>query len=535
MNVEKSKEGFLAFLEGQKLISLGNAHLALETEARSKMGIVRTILELGLLVEEDLAENLANYLDIETLDVSQLPFSPGLALQFSPRYLRENNVLPVGESDKGLMLAMLDPLDFATVQMMATAIKRRVRPYVVTQSVLHALMDRIILENGTPVEANEAADSTTTELASRISEKDPQSPSSRFVERLFNKAVQANASDIHIDLVHGSVEVRFRIDGLLELQQIPNSAGGDTIVSRLKVLAGMDIAEKRLPQDGRTRVVSGGREIDLRFASLPSQDGETLTIRLLNQSQVPLNLTQLGFSEQSMSRLRELLCAPNGLILVTGPTGSGKTTTLYAALNEKVDGTTKIMSIEDPVEYNLPGVTQVAVKTSIGLTFPSVLRSVMRHDPDVILIGEIRDKETAEIAIRAALTGHLVLATLHANTSAGAITRLIDMGIPRYLITAAVRGALAQRLVRRLAVNSAEENQAFLGRSVVSEVLTLDSVTKNLILDGANSDDIAAAAVKAGMNSLASDGKLKIDAGITTLEEVSRAALGVKKLYDAAQ
>lgn len=532
MYAEKSNEGFLAFLESKKLMSLGNAHLILETDARERIGVVKTILELGLLSEDDVAEHLSTYLGLEILHAADMPFAADQTIQFSPRYLRKNNVLPVGESENGLMLAMLDPLDRETISMMATAIKRRVQPYIITQSDLQTLMDRAIPDTDMATTTGVEVDSAVAELADKIGEQDPESPASRFVERLFNKAAQSNASDIHVELVRNNLEVRFRVDGLLELKKMAVSVDGETVISRLKVLAGMDIAEKRLPQDGRARIVSGGREIDLRFASLPSQDGETLTIRLLSQSQVPLNLARLGFSDQAIERLRELLRAPNGLILVTGPTGSGKTTTLYAALNEKVDGSTKIMSIEDPVEYNLPGVTQVAVKPSIGLTFPSVLRSVMRHDPDVILIGEIRDQETAEIAVRAAMTGHLVLATLHANTAAGAVTRLIDIGIPRYLITAAVRGALAQRLVRRLAGGTVEE-PSFSGRSVLSEILLLDGTIKQHILDGADTDEITKAALEAGMKSMATDGMLKISSGVTTLEELSRVTLGADKPLSA--
>lgn len=526
----KSREGFLANLEGKKAISLDQAHQVLTNEATNKRGLIKTILEMGLLPEETVAESLADYLGLDQFKLGEDAVSFPNDKGFSPRYLRQKSVLPLHMQERQITVAMLDPFDSDTIRMMATATGRRVEPRPVTESDLRILMDQYCPEEIMP-QTSEGI-SHSEENSKRIA-FEMNSPAGEFIEGMLTRAVKLNASDIHVEHKNGALSVRFRIDGILEHQIIPGTASAATIVSRLKILADMDIAEKRLPQDGRTRVTIGGREIDLRFASLPSQSGETITIRLLSQSRAPLDLSELGFSDHAISRLRSLLVEPNGLILVTGPTGSGKTTTLYAALKEKVDGTTKIMSIEDPVEYDIDGVTQVSVKPSIGLTFPKVLRSAMRHDPDVILVGEIRDQETAEIAIRAALTGHLVLATLHANSAADAVTRLIDMGIPRYMITAAVRGALAQRLVRRLSGTS-EDQKAYAGRAVIAEVLMLEEAIKQLVLEGAIAEDICFAAENSGMLSMAKDGLQKIGAGITTLEEVSRVSIGVDKLVGAA-
>lgn len=529
----KSKEGYLAFLEGKKLLKLDHAHMVLETQVFNKQGVVKTILELGLLPEETVADSLTEYLGLEPLSPGHLDDTLLTGKDFSPRYLRQKSVLPISSEGRVLTLAMLDPLDLETIRMISTATGMQVVPCTVTQSDLRIMMDQRLPENGNPSKNQGDSASQANDKDPTAIQTDDNSPASNFIDGLITKAVKLGASDIHIGHSKGKLEVRFRIDGHLESQKFLVSLTPETLISRLKVQAGMDIAEKRLPQDGRARVIIGGREIDLRFASLPTQNGETITIRLLNQSRAPLNLSELGFSDQAIARLRQLLSEPNGLILVTGPTGSGKTTTLYAALNEKVDGTKKIMSIEDPVEYDLQGVTQVAIKPSIGLTFPKVLRSVMRHDPDIILVGEIRDQETAEIAIRAALTGHLVLATLHTNSAADAVTRLVDMGIPRYLITASVRGAVAQRLVRRLNTSS-DNKKSYSGRAVIAEVLMLEQSIKQLVLDGAAAEDIFNMAEHAGMQSMTKDGLQKMHAGITTAEEISRVAIDLDRVLGVA-
>ena len=521
----KSNEGFLASLENKKLLTLANAHLILETLAHEKVGLVRTILDLGLLAEDVLADNLATYLRIKKFIQKSGPQSALPLDQVNTRFLRQHSVLPIEQSSSGMKLAMLDPLDCATLKMMVSATQQAVIPCVATRSQLNALFDQFLPDEG-------ASDQNPTSFAAagistdRFRNRTEDTPAVRLVDRIMDGAVLARASDIHLDLSASVLEVRYRIDGILKKQSLPNVEDPRAVIARIKVMAEMDIAEKRLPQDGRARIVSGGREIDLRLASLPVLEGESITIRLLNKAGAPLDLSSLGFSSHNLQQFRKLLAYPNGLILVTGPTGSGKTTTLYAALQEKIDGQTKIMSIEDPVEFNLSGVTQISINSSIGLTFPNVLRATLRHDPDIILIGEIRDKETAEIAIRAALTGHLVLATLHTNTAVGAVSRLLDMGIADYLITAAVRGTVSQRLVRRR-TDKKQTLEQYTGRCAISEVLMVSAAVRKLILAGADNEAIENAARTDGMKTIIEDAQEKIHAGTTTEEELLRVSFGI--------
>ncbi|WP_262694147.1 GspE/PulE family protein [Kordiimonas aquimaris] len=522
MFTDKSYEGFLAFLESQKQIVMKDVLLVLDTMVLEKINLSQTVLGLGLINDQTLADQLSSYLDIEKVrpefQLSELLFNE----KISARYLRHQHVLPIEITDIGVKVAMLDPMDRKTAKTLQDFMQMQVIPCAIAQSQLNALMDLVIPEPYTsPSDSEEEADNVNQNMAALRSRFEDE-PTVRAVEKIFDQAVLLNASDIHLHRQKGIFEVRFRTDGILKQQAVGPVASPSALMSRIKILAGMDIAEKRLPQDGRARIISNGREVDLRVASMPVLEGESLTVRLLNRSNIPLNLENLGYSEGNLIRVRRLLDNPNGLILVTGPTGSGKTTTLYAALQEKIDGTTKIMSIEDPVEYELNGVTQVSINPAIGLTFPSVLRSVLRHDPDIILIGEIRDRETAEIAIQASLTGHLVLATLHTNTAAGAVHRLLDMGVDDYLITAAVRGAVAQRLVRKLSDVPQNGVLQYQGRCAVAEVLSLSSSVQKLILSGADTSSIEQVAKAEGMQDFMTDGMEKVHAGITSSEEVLR-------------
>lgn len=524
MFTDKSYEGFLAFLESKKQLVLKDALTVLDTMVLEKINLSQTVLGLGLINDQVLAEHLSNYLGIEKIRPDFQLDEQLFREKISTRYLRHKNILPVQTTNSGVKVAMLDPLDSETTQTLQDFIQLPIIPCAIAQSDLIALMDAVMPEenvSGSDADEDDDVNQHTMALRSRFEDE----PTIRAVDKIFDQAVLSNASDIHLHRQNGVLDVRFRSDGVLRPQAIGPIASSNALISRIKLLAGMDIAEKRLPQDGRARIISNGREVDLRIASMPVLEGESLTIRLLNRSNVPLNLENLGYSEGNLVRMRRLLGNPNGLILVTGPTGSGKTTTLYAAMQEKIDGTTKIMSIEDPVEYELKGVTQVSINPSIGLTFPSVLRSVLRHDPDIILVGEIRDRETAEIAVQASLTGHLVLATLHTNTAAGAVHRLLDMGIDDYLITAAVRGVIAQRLVRKLTGSNTENKNdmpQYDGRCAVSEVLSLSPQVQKLILSGADATSIEKAAKTDGMQDILTDGMEKVQAGITSSEEVLR-------------
>jgi general secretion pathway protein E len=350
-------------------------------------------------------------------------------------------------------------------------------------------------------------------------ETENDAPIIKLINALLTQAVREGASDIHLEIFERRSLVRFRVDGTLRDVVEPRRSLHAAMVSRVKVMAELDIAEKRLPQDGRIMLRIAGHPVDVRVSTLPTGHGERVVLRLLDKQAGRLSLDRLGMAAGTLSRLDELILQPHGIILVTGPTGSGKTTTLYAALS-RLDATTRnMMTVEDPIEYDLDGVGQTQVNPKIDMTFARALRAILRQDPDVIMIGEIRDLETAQIAVQASLTGHLVLATLHTNSAAGAVTRLVDMGIEPYLLASTLSGVLAQRLVRKLVPGKSDE---FKGRTGIYELLTVDEDLRKLIHDGASEREIAAVAARRGMATLREDGQRWVDAGVTSLEEVLR-------------
>ena len=404
------------------------------------------------------------------------------------------------------------------------------------------IFDRI-LSTCFPVGEEEVSDFNETGVSSDIDHlKDMASakPIVRYVNRMITEASNARASDIHIEPTADETQVRLRIDGRLrDFDTIP-AGQGLSVVSRLKILSDIDIAEQRRPQDGRMSFAVGGHTIDLRLSTAPTVNGESLAIRLLDQSQTSFSLGQLGFYEETSGELQKwIAAAPNGIILVTGPTGSGKTTTLYALLKLLATGDRKILTIEDPVEYQLSGVNQSQVSPAIGVTFATALRSFLRHDPDIIMVGEMRDAETARIAIRAAMTGHLVLSTLHTNDAASAVTRLLEMGVEDYLVASTLLGVVGQRLVRKtcsmckksgapkppkMETCSQCNDTGFYGRLVLSETLTIDEPVRQAIKRGATAHSIRQAAMTQGFQSLLDDGRAKIADGLTTTDEVTHAA-----------
>ena len=350
-------------------------------------------------------------------------------------------------------------------------------------------------------------------------ETENDAPIVKLINALLTQAVRENASDIHIEIFERRSLVRFRVDGALRDIVEPRRALHAALVSRVKVMAELDIAEKRLPQDGRITLKIAGRPVDVRVSTLPTGHGERVVLRLLDKQAGRLSLDRLGMSAETLSLLDKLIEQPHGIILVTGPTGSGKTTTLYAALSRLDASTRNMMTVEDPIEYDLDGVGQTQVNARIGMTFARALRAILRQDPDVIMIGEIRDLETAEIAVQASLTGHLVLATLHTNSAAGAVTRLVDMGIEPYLLASTLSGVLAQRLVRKV---NQEDKSKFRGRTGIYELLTVNDAIRTLIHDGKSEAQIASAAGMAGMQTLREDGMRWVTSGVTSLEEVIR-------------
>ncbi|WP_162914810.1 GspE/PulE family protein [Desertibaculum subflavum] len=509
------------------------------------------LTRLGLAGEQEVAQALAVVLDLPRVRAADFPAAPLAAERIPARFLRTARALPVAETEAELHLALADPLDTYTLDAIRLLVGKAVRPAVATPSEIDEALDRLYGRGG-PDEGGRTQASITGDIE-RIRELGSDAPAVRAVNDLIERAARERASDIHMEPFDGALRVRFRVDGELREVEAPPASLGPALASRIKVLAGLDVAEHRLPQDGRIRTSVRGHEIDIRVSAVPTLWGEAVVLRLLDRHALPLDLRGLGFAADDAGRLESLLDRPNGILLVTGPTGSGKTTTLYAALARLNRVERKLLTVEDPVEYRLPGVNQVQVRPRIGLDFAAVLRAMLRHDPDIIMVGEIRDGETARIAVQAALTGHLVLSTLHTNDAAGAAPRLLDMGVEPYLLASVLVGVVGQRLVRTLcpscravtpvgdamarrfrAASGATVGKAagcpacrgtgYAGRTVIAEVLPVDESVRRLVLERADGPAIAAAARAGGMRSMAEDGFTKACAGTTSLEEVLRAA-----------
>jgi general secretion pathway protein E len=484
------------------------------------------LARLGLVSDADLADALAAQLGLPLVGSEAFPAEPVLPDRLGARFLRQAAVLPLAATDTRVALAMADPLDAYASRAVEVATARAVDVHVARRGELQAALDRLHAD-ALPAAANDAEPALDDDV-SRLRDLASEAPVIRLANALLERAAGVGASDIHITPLAGRLSIRLRVDGALAETEAPPRALHAALLSRLKLMAGLDIAERRLPQDGRIRMVHAGRELDLRVATTPSLHGESMVIRLLNREAAALDLDQLGWPADAASRLRRLLSATSGIVLVTGPTGSGKTTTLYAALAGLNRPDRKLMSVEDPIEYHLDGMVQTQAQPAIGLDFARALRAILRHDPNVVLVGEIRDRETAEIAMRAALTGHLVLSTLHTNSAAACIPRLLDMGVADHLIAATLRGVVAQRLVRTLcracrgAGCTSCQGRGFQGRAALVEVLAVTDAIRGLVMRGADARAIHAQAVADGMRPLAEDGAARIAAGLTTAAEVAK-------------
>jgi general secretion pathway protein E len=476
-----------------------------------------------------------------TSDVPALPPRELLA-PLPMQYARRHLVLPLGPARGPLTVALADPLALAPLDDLRFVYERPVRPLVVPAA---ALRDAIARAYEAAAHDEAAAPAVLrAELDGRLElgdvgldafverpdllDADDEAPVVRLVNALLADATKARASDIHIEPYERSLAVRFRIDGVLHDVLAPPVRLAAALASRVKVMAGLDVAERRLPQDGRLAVRMAGRDVDVRVSIVPTAFGERVALRLLDRTDAGLALEELGLTPALVARVAPLLRRTHGIVLVTGPTGSGKTTTLYAALRRVSDGSRNVMTIEDPIEYQLPGIAQMQVHPRIGLGFATGLRAILRQDPDVILVGEIRDRETVEIALQAALTGHLVLATLHTNDAPSAMTRLLDMGVEPYLIASSVVAVLAQRLVRRTCAACAGAGCAacrrtgFHGRTGIHELLVVDDAVRARIMSAADASTIRREALAAGMVGLRDDGLAKARAGITSEAEVVR-------------
>jgi general secretion pathway protein E len=521
--------------------------------------LANVLAKLGLVNERDLAATLAAQLNAPLVEPIHLPDTPLAIAQLSPKFLRQRRILPLARTEAGYVLAMADPLDAYALDAFRLATGETPVICVAEPGLIERAIDRLYGERlggaadpSAALEAEEAEDIDVERLKDLASE----APVIQLVNSLISRAVEARASDIHIEPFENEFRVRYRVDGVLQDSTALPDRLRSAVISRIKIMARLDIAERRLPQDGRVKMIVRGKSIDLRISTLPIMHGESVVMRVLDRDSVELDFNTLGVRDPARSRLNEILAEPNGIFLVTGPTGSGKTTTLYAALCAINSPEKKVLTVEDPIEYQLDGVNQVQVKPGIGLSFASVLRSMLRQDPDIIMVGEIRDGETARIAAQAALTGHLVLSTLHTNDAASAVTRLIDMGVEDYLLTSTLTGIAAQRLVRRLCQRCREPYPAmteiveqfglrqhhpdgeitlyrprgcdacggrgYLGRTVVMEALKMTDRLRALVLRQAEAKELQRAAVEEGMRTMFEDGVTKALDGITTLEEVMR-------------
>lgn len=511
--------------------------LALRRERGESESVI--ITRLGMIDERVMAECLAEFLEIPLAGPNDYPSTRCGPGGLTAEFIARAQALPLKESDDGLVLAMADPTDDYTLKAVRLAAGGAVLPWAAVPSELKGAIARLY-GNGHAVKGAGTAGIAAREDVRRLADLASEEPAIRYVNALIAEAASQRASDIHIEASADRVVQRVRVDGLLRDTAPPPAGLHDNIVSRLKVMAGLNIAEKRLPQDGRFRMVIEGREIDLRISIVPTLHGESVVMRLLDRARAPLDLAELGYNPELRARLETLLALPSGMLLVTGPTGSGKSTTLYGALQLLNTRERKVLTIEDPVEYQLPGINQIPVRPAIGLTFANLLRSLLRQDPDIMLVGEIRDLETARIAAQASLTGHLLLSTLHTNDAVGAITRLIDMGLEDYLVAAVLKGVIAQRLVRRLCPQCRARDgdywravgceacggTGYWGRTTIAELLTFDETFARLVVARAGVEELRKAALAGGMIDLKSDGLAKARTGITSADEVMRVTGG---------
>jgi general secretion pathway protein E len=518
---------------------------------------------LGLVSQKDLAEGFAEVLGLELVTGDAYPPVAACQDHLSKRFMKESHVVPVSETEDSLVLAMADPADRYALEAVRVACGREVTQQVGLPSEIDAAIERLYGEGRSALgeivddlgEGGEKGEDDIEQLRDMASE----APVIRLVNLIIQRAVEARASDIHIEPFQERLKVRYRVDGVLQEVEAPPARSTAAVISRVKIMANLNIAERRLPQDGRIPLRVQGKEMDLRVSTVPTLYGESVVLRLLDKESVRFDFAALGFDGEPLSRLLHVLDLPNGIVLVTGPTGSGKSTTLYTALHRLNTPERKIITVEDPVEYQLEGINQIQVKPQIGMDFAGALRAIVRQDPDIIMVGEMRDLETARIAVQSALTGHLVLSTLHTNDAAGGVARMLDMGVEDYLLTSTVNGIVAQRLVRRLCPHcrSAYEpmpevvaeldleryhhtegplqlyraegcercgGSGYHGRLVVTEVLVMTDELRQGVMRHANAAELNRTAQAEGMESMYQDGLRKAVAGFTTIEEVARVA-----------
>jgi type IV pilus assembly protein PilB len=547
---------------GQILIELGmitpeQLETALEEHRRTPKSIGRVLIDMGMIKEGDLVRALAEQVGLEFVDLTEYPVDPTATTLLPEALARRYRAIPIGERDGKLLVAMSDPANVYALDDIRTITNRDVQPLVATAADVERAIQKFAgMDGQVEALASVAADAIESE-DEQLEAALEDAPIVKLVNAIMTQAVGDRASDVHIEPAEKNVRIRFRVDGVLHEPMPPapkNIQGG--LISRLKVMAELNIAERRVPQDGRISMKVGGKQLDLRLATLPTVFGEKVVIRILDKSNALMRLEDLGFLEESYKAFSRSFRKPYGAILVTGPTGSGKSTTMYATLNILNEEDKNIITVEDPVEYRLPGVNQIQVNPKAGLTFASALRSILRADPDIVLIGEVRDRDTATISIEAALTGHLVLTSLHTNDAPSAITRLTEMDVETFLVASAIDSIVAQRLARKLCERCKEayqpepqelleagypewllpeiqeiyraagcaacSNTGYRGRMGMYEVMPVTEEIERLTVERASAEAIKSVAVQQGMITLRDDGLEKVRMGLTSIEEVAR-------------
>jgi general secretion pathway protein E len=530
-----------------------------EGEGGERIGAL--LIRAGFASERDVTDALAEQLQLTVVPASGYPELPVLEERVPARFIKEARAVPIHEDESQLVLAMADPLDEYVISAFRMVTQRTVSPRLAVPSELEVAYERLYGSGKSSMdqivgEVETRDGEEENEDLAHLKELASEAPIIRLVSLIISHALAARASDIHIEPFENRLIVRYRVDGVMHEVESPPRRFSAAVISRIKIMASLDIAERRLPQDGRIKLRLQGKEIDLRVSTVPTMHGESVVMRILDKSGTTLDFVSLGFDPVSLERFSQVLMQPHGILLVTGPTGSGKTTTLYTALDKLNEPDVKILTVEDPVEYQMEGINQIQVKPQIGLTFANALRSIVRQDPDVIMIGEIRDLETAQIAVQSALTGHMVLSTLHTNDAASTVNRLLDMGMDDYLLTSTVNGILAQRLVRTLCVHCREPYPAlpevvqemqlerftsakpvtlyrpigcaecggtgYSGRVSIVELLVMSDAIRSMVMRHVTAGEVRQQAINEGMQTMYENGLAKAVAGVTTIEEVLR-------------
>ena len=558
----------IQFIQDKALVTAGDvaearAAVAATSDANPDTLALANLVENGKVTWSKITEALGVEFDMEVVDLSQVSPADELLKLISREQAERSNILPLQMDGVELLVAVADPLDTDTLDSLSRVLKLTLNPKLAPPDELRNAINRCYSGGQVSVSYEDvfgkaSEDGLSVELPQGGEAKEDDAPIIRYVNSLIVDAIRRKASDIHLEPLEKRFRVRFRIDGVLQEMKGPPKRLQASVISRLKLMAEVSLAEKRIPQDGRIQARTGGRDIDLRVSVLPTVYGESIVMRILDKEGLKLGLPELGFFADDQAKFQGLISGSDGVFLVTGPTGSGKSTTLYSALNYINKPDRKIITVEDPVEYQMAGINQVQVKRDVGMTFAAALRAMLRQAPNIVMIGEIRDLETAEIAINAALTGHMVFSTLHTNDSVSAVTRLVDIGVKPFLVSAALRGALAQRLVRRVCQSCAQPykptakelytigmteqdiagatpmkgagcakcgERGYKGRRGVFELFVITEEIQEMIYSGSNLVDLRRKAREAGMRTMREDGQRKVASGMTTIEEVMGATV----------